>query len=134
MELIKNVDVQASYSMIEKEMKEVYGRWKKAIMTNDLKFLENFYSDDFTSTTGAGIIKNKSEVLTRLRFKDVGYLTWEDKNILIDIKGDNAVLKSCQTLDIELYGLPIKIDREIMLTLYRGDNSWVLKDIREKSV
>lgn len=118
----------------EQEIEEVYSNWKKAVMSTDLQFLENLLSDDFKSASAAGIIKNKSEVLTRLGFKDVKYLLWEDKDLSIDIKEDNAIVKSHQTLNIELYGLPIKIEREIILTLVNNDAKWYLRNIKETSV
>ena len=133
MEAVNHVNIH-SYTTENKEIEEIYSNWKKAVMTNDFQFLENLYSDDFTSTSPAGIIKNKSEVLTRLRFKDVQYLFWEDKNILIDIKGDDVILKSSHTLNIELYRLPIKIDREIMLTFKKLSGIWILRNITETSI
>lgn len=123
-----------SFVVENKEIEEIYSNWKKAVMTNDLQFLESLYSDDFTSTSPAGIIRNRAEVLTRLRFKDVQYLFWEDQNILIHIKEDDAILKSSQTLNIELYGLPIKIGREIMLTFKTRNGKWILKNISETSL
>lgn len=134
MEAVNDFNLYSLSRSCEKEIEEVYSNWKKAVMSNDFGFLENLYSDNFTSTSPAGIIKNKSEVLTRLRFKDLRYLFWEDKNVLIDIKGENAILKSRQTLNIELYNLPIKIDREIMLTFVKPVNEWLLQNIKETSI
>lgn len=119
---------------IEKEIEEVYSNWKRAVMVNDTKFLENLYTDDFTSTSPFGIIKNKSEVLTRLRFKELRYLFWEDKNVLIDIKGKNAIVKSRQTLNVQVYNLPVKIDRDILLTFVKFRNEWLLNNINETSI
>jgi len=119
---------------IEKEIEESYISWKNALMNHQIQFIETFYADDFTSTTCAGIVKNKAEVLTRLGFKDIEYLSWEDKNILIDIKVENPVLKCRQILSIVLYGLSVKIEREIMLTFKKVNNKWSLKNIKENSV
>ncbi|CAA9534911.1 MAG: hypothetical protein AVDCRST_MAG96-3828 [uncultured Segetibacter sp.] len=76
-------------------------------MTNNLEFLQDLYSD-FISFSPSGITKNKSEVLTRLATKDVRYLCWTDKDVLVEIKEENAILKSRQTSDVELYGLSLK--------------------------
>lgn len=118
----------------EKEIEEVYSNWKRAVMVNDTIFLENLYTDDFTSTSPLGIIKNKSEVLTRLRFKDIQYLFWEDKSVLIDIKEKSAIVKSRQTLNVHIYNLPVKIDRDIMLTFVKPYNEWLLGNINEASI
>lgn len=118
----------------EKEIEEVYSDWKKALMSNNLEYLKQVYSDDFVLTSSTGVTKNKSEVLTRLGFKDIKYLLWKDKDLLIDIKGDNAILKSSQTLHIELYNLPVKIDRRIMLTFENRNDIWILKNIEEASI
>lgn len=56
------------------------------------------------------------------------------KNVLIDIKGENAIVKSSQTLNIELYGLPIKTDREIMPTFEKLNAQWHLQNIKETSI
>ncbi|MEJ7677083.1 MAG: nuclear transport factor 2 family protein [Segetibacter sp.] len=133
MRSVKDLNLQSMSVIKGKEIEEVYSDWKKALMCNDLAFLEQVYSDDFTLTNSTGIIKNKSEVLTRLGFKDIQYLFWEDKDVLIDIKGDNAILKSYQTLNIELYNLPIKIDRKIILTFEKRNDVWILKNIEESS-
>ena len=119
---------------VEREIEEVYSNWKRAVMTNDTQFLENLYTDDFTLTSPSGIIKNKSEVLTRLRFKDVQYLFWEDKNVLIDIKGKNAVVESRQTLNIQVYNLPIKMDRNVRLTFVRPLGEWLLENAHETPI
>lgn len=103
-------------------------------MTEDFGFIEDLYSDDFISFKPGGITKNKSEVLTRLAFKDVKYLLWEDKDVVIEVKGQDAILKLRQTLNIELYGLPFKIDREIILTFEKISSKWILKNIKETTV
>ena len=115
----------------EIEIGEVYSNWKKAVMTNDIQFLRNFYPDDFSSVNGCGITKNKSEVLTRLAFKDIVYLCWTDNEVIFDVWEENAILKSRQSLDVELYGLPLKINREIILTFEQWNSKWILKNIKE---
>lgn len=134
MEALNDFNFHSLSYTYEKEIEEVYSNWKKAVMTNDVRFLENLYTDDFTSTSSGGIIKDKSEVLTMLRFKDVRYLYWEDKNLLIDINGKNATVKSCQTLHLQVYNLPIKIDRDIMLTFVKPGREWLLGNINETSI
>ncbi len=134
MEAINDFNFHSLSRTYENEIEEVYSNWKKAVMTNDLRFLENLYTDDFTSTSPAGIIKDKSEILTRLRFKDVQYLFWEDKNLLIDINGKNATVKSLQTLNLQVYNLPIKIDRDIRLTFVKPLGEWLLEDTHETSI
>lgn len=134
MEALNDFNFHSLSYTYEKEIEEVYSNWKKAVMTNDLRFLENLYTDDFTSTSSGGIIKDKSEILTRLRFKDVQYLFWEDKNLLIDINGKNAIVKSRQTLNLQVYNLPIKIDRDIMLTFVKPGREWLLGNINETSI
>lgn len=134
MEALNDFNFHSLSYTYEKEIKEVYSNWKKAVMTNDLRFLENLYTDDFTSTSSGGIIKDKSEILTRLSFKDVQYLYWEDKNLSIDINGKNAIVKSRQTLNLQVYNLPIKIDRDIMLTFVKPDREWLLGNINETSI
>lgn len=118
----------------ETEIAEVYCNWKKAVMTNDLKYLQNLYPDDFCSITSAGLSKNKSEVLTRLAFKDVKYLCWADKDIIIEFKEENAIVKSSQSLSVELFGLPMKIDREIELLFERDEDKWILRNILETNL
>ena len=134
MEALNDFNFHSLSRTYEKEIEELYSNWKKALMTNDLRFLENLYTDDFTSTSSGGIIKDKSEILTRLRFKDVQYLFWEDKNLLIEISGKNAIVKSLQTLHLQVYNLPIKIDRDIMLTFVKPDREWLLGNINETSI
>lgn len=134
MEALNDFNFHSLSRTYEKEIEEVYSNWKKAVMTNDVRFLENLYTDDFTSTSSSGIIKNKSEVLTRLRFKDVQYLFWEDKNVLIDIKGKSAIVESRQTLNIQVYNLPIKMNRDIRLTFVKLLGGWLLENTHETSV
>lgn len=117
----------------EKEIEKVYSNWKKALIGNDVKFLDSLYSNDFTSISPAGISKNKSEALTRLGFKDIKYLMWSETNVAINIEGENAIVKSLQTLDIELYGLLLQINREIILTFETHNGKWLLKNLKENS-
>lgn len=134
MEAVNDFNFHSLSRTYEKEIEEVYSNWKKAVMTNDLRFLENLYTDDFTSTSPAGIIKDKAEILTRLRFKDLQYLSWEDKNLLIEINEKNATVKSRQTLNLQVYDLPIKIDRDIRLTFVKPLSKWLLENTNETSV
>lgn len=103
-------------------------------MSNDVQFLDNLYSSDFVSLNPSGISKSKSEELTRLRFKDLQYLFWEDKNLSIHVAGEDVVLKSQQTLNIRVYNLPMKVDREITLTFRKDCSRWYVKNIKENSI
>jgi len=115
----------------EQEIKDVYHKWRDAVIVNDLPFLEQLFTEDFESVRNVGKPKGKSDELLWLGIKNVQYLYWEDKNISVNTAGDHASVKCIQTLDVLVYELPAKIDREIMLTFVKEDKQWHLQKFKE---
>jgi hypothetical protein len=115
----------------EQEIKEVYHNWREAVIVHDIPFLEHLFSNNFKSLRTVGRPKNKTDELQWLAVRNVQYLYWKDKNIEINASDDVALITCNQTLDVLVYELPAKIEREIMLTFIRQDNQWQLLQFQE---
>lgn len=120
--------------MRKQEIKELYNSWRAAIIANDLVFLNQLFSADFTAINNAVKRKNKDEELLWLGTISVQYLLWKDKTVLIKADDKNGVVKCTQSLEVLIYDLPAKIDREIMLTFVMEDNMWQLQQFKENAV
>jgi len=115
----------------EQEIKDLYIRWRGAIIANDIQFLQQLFSDDFQSVRNVGRPKGKVDELLWMGVRNVQYLNWEDTNVSIDTAGEIAVVRCTQRLQVLIYDLPARIDREILLTFVRQDNQWLLQQFSE---
>src|SRR5215211_5860429 len=72
-------------NMEKEEIKQVFMNWKNAIISGDLKFLEQIYDDNFFWINSMGISNNKTEILNRISSNNLSYLSWINEDISVDI-------------------------------------------------
>lgn len=120
--------------MKQHEVKERYDKWKNAMISTDITFLEKLYDESFIATNTAGKIKNKREQLLWLQVCNVFYRSWTDKNLTINFSDNNALIKSNLIVEIVVYDQLVKIEQEINLLFRKQNEVWQLYQYNEKPV
>jgi hypothetical protein len=118
--------------LMQEEIKRVYEQWKNALVKTDVVALEKLYTDDFSWTNHMGITCNKPENLFKTKCGNVQYISWVDKDMRINVKNENAVLKAKEVLKILVYEQRISIVRNIVATFQLHNGKWLLAKIEER--
>ena len=84
--------ISNAQSATEQEVKLIENNRIKALAQNDLKTLEDIFSENLRYTHSTGIVDSKAKFLDALRTGRVRYLDWQHDELNAHVYGNAAVL------------------------------------------
>jgi ketosteroid isomerase-like protein len=80
--------------VVHKEIETLEQQWRKAVLANDYKEMNQLLADDYVGITSNGAVENKAQTLAQSRAGTVRILQLNLSDVHIRVYGDTAVVTS----------------------------------------
>jgi hypothetical protein len=108
------------------EIKQAYANWKNAMIKGDLPVLEKICTENFLWTNHLGITNNKAENLNKINSGNLRYLSWITEDMMVDMVGDIAILKTKEVLKMIVYNQRVNAVQDVTVIFINQDGNWLL--------
>src|SRR5438128_3074024 len=116
---------ESKNSKTEKEVRQMIGKYRTAILQCDIATLEKIWADDYVFVNAAGDVLAKTERLANIKS---GATTLDsiknEENVAVRVYQNSAVATSRVTLKGQYSGQPISGEYRSILVWVKGSGGW----------
>lgn len=88
----------------EQQLKDLYAEMWQALLTKDIKILDELHGDEFILTHMTGMNQPKSEYLRCVRDGELNYFSAQVENIFVEVDGMKGKLIGQSKVDAAVFG------------------------------
>ena len=118
---------QTQVESVEQALIKLENGWADALVRRDVAFLDQILADDFMTTSSAGIVSTKAQIVASLKSGEYKFLSAVLDEIKVRIYGDVAIVTGRNTVKSMREGKDISGQE-------RWTDTWIKRDGRWKCV
>ena len=130
--LLKNISAEEKFSMSvpltdEQQLKNLYNEMWQALLTKDIKTLDEIHAEDFILTHMTGMNQPKKEYLRCVRDGELNYFSAQVENIFVEVDDTKGKLIGQSKVEAAVFGGRKNTWRlQLAFNVEKRDGKWIL--------
>ena len=109
------------------QLKNLYNEMWQALLTKDIKILDEIHADEFILTHMTGMNQPKDEYLRCVRAGELNYFSAQVENIFVEVNGTQGKLIGQSKVEAEVFGGRKNIWRlQLNFDVEKRAGKWIL--------